>query len=124
MNSDRRPGSRLPDDDAYWQDLAARAVDAAFRRPGRAAEVPGRSPTPWWRGMSDAAFVLAASAALALIGGSLLLDDRSTRTATDAHALRGALVPEDDLLASLLNADEPPPPAALLRLVARREVER
>jgi hypothetical protein len=124
MNSDRRPGSRLPDDDAYWQDLAARTVVAAFSRPGPAAEVPGISPAPWWRGMSDAAYVLAASAALALIGGSLLLDDPSTRTATDADALRGALAPEDDLLASLLNADEPPPAAALLRLLARREVER
>jgi hypothetical protein len=125
MNIDRQPGSRLPEDPAYWQHLAARSVDAAF---GAAVEHAG-SPRdaanePWWRGMSDAAFMLAASAVFALIGGSLLLDNRLPRTTAEAHPLTGALAPDDDLLASLLNADAPPPAAAMLRLVALREVKR
>lgn len=124
MNSDRAHGSRLPDDPAYWHDLAERAIEAACEAPAAAAPAPAASDAPWWGGMSDAAFMLAATAALALIGGSLLLDDRSPRSVTEAHALTGALAPDDDVLASLLNAAEPPPATALLRVVARREVER
>lgn len=115
MSSDRQSGSRLPDDPAYWENLAARSVDAAF----------SPSATEWWRGMSDMAFVLAASAVLALLGGSLLLDDRSPDATTATHAFTGAFAPDDPLLASLVNATAGPPPAsALLRLVALREAER
>ena len=120
MNTDRRPGSRLPDDPAYWQGLAARSVDAALE-PHRAAPVVG---SPWWRGLSDAAFMLAASAVLALVGGFLLLDERSAVTTAGTHALTDAIAPDDDLLRRLMNADEPPPATAMLHLVARREVER
>ncbi|HSK19203.1 MAG TPA: hypothetical protein VK912_08685 [Longimicrobiales bacterium] len=135
MNTDR-PGSRLPDESAYWQDLAARSIDAAFdsgdadvalhgdgvAEPRNAALVVA---SPWWRGLSDAAFTLAASALLALVGGALLLDERSPVPAAEVHALTGAIAPDDDdVLTSLMNADEPPPAMAMLRVVARREAAR
>jgi hypothetical protein len=121
MSIDPQSGSRLPDDPAYWENLAARSVEAAFSAP----QPLGHSAIEWWRGMSDAAFVLAASAVLALIGGSLLLDDRSSGATTEMHSLTGAFAPDDPLLGSLLNEDAGPPPAsALLTLVALREAER
>jgi hypothetical protein len=144
MNIDRQSGSRLPDDPAYWENLAERSVQAAFgadaahdaspAAAAHAARVPFRHSAPqqlghyateWWRGMSDAAFVLAAGAVLALIGGSLLLDDRAPGAPTETHALTGAFAPDDPLLGSLLNAAAgPPPAAALLKLLALREAER
>lgn len=121
MSIDRQSGSRLPDDPAYWERLAARSVNAAFDPWWRGMA----AFDPWWRGISDAAFVLAASAVFALLGGSLLLGERSPRAAAEVHALTGALAPDDPLLGSLLNASSGPPPAsALLRLVALREAER
>lgn len=123
MNSDRRPGSRLPDDPAYWQNLAGRSIVSALEpRSGAPAVV-----SPWWHGLSDAAFTLAASALLAMVGGSLLLDERAPVPAPvsmEAHALTHAVAPDDDLLTSLMNPDEPPPATAMLRVVARREVQR
>lgn len=114
MSTGRRPGTRLPDDPAYWEDLAARSVAAAFG-----------ARDPWWRGVSDAAFVLAASAVLALLGGALLLDDRPPRDPTEAVAFTDALAPDDPLLVSLLRSPaEPPPATTLLRLVATREARR
>ena len=136
MNTDRRPASRLPDDPAYWQGLAARSVEKALASdeadvaPGGdvGPEPPDGAPviaSPWWRGLSDAAFMLAASALLALAGGSLLLDERSSPvTRMETHALTDAIAPDDDLLRRLMSADEPPPATAMLHLVARREVER
>lgn len=146
MNIDRRPGSRLPDDPAYWQRLAARSVEQAFAtgdahvashgdigpvdreeggrsriRPHNGASV---ASSPWWRDLSDAAFMLAASALFALVGGSLLLEERSPATTAETHALTSAIAPDDDLLSSLMSAEAPPPAIAMLRVVARREVER
>ena len=120
MNTDRRPGSRMPDDPAYWRGLAARSIDAALEPD---AAVPGEA-APWWQGLSDAAFMLAASALLALLGGTQLVEERQPVTATQTHALTNAIVPEVDLLSTLMNADEPPPAMAMLRVVARREVAR
>ncbi|MGH7481563.1 MAG: hypothetical protein ACRELV_05365 [Longimicrobiales bacterium] len=136
MNSDRRPGTRLPDDPAYWEELAVRSVDVAFGVSAgqaglRVAHGQGAAPDPWWRGISDAAFMLAASAVVALFGGSLLLGERSPRAMPDARpipqarALTAPLAPDDPLLASLLDASAGPPSAsALLELVALREEER
>ncbi|MGH7446323.1 MAG: hypothetical protein ACREK1_01165 [Longimicrobiales bacterium] len=138
MSSERRSETRLPGDPAYWEDLAARSVEAAFRSSIASAGGTtvghargGATFDPWWRAMSDAAFVLAASAVLALFGGAMLLDERSPRAMTEAHAmtegraLTGSLAPDDPLLASLLDAPAGPPPAAtLLRLVALRAGER
>jgi hypothetical protein len=131
MSSDRRSETRLPEDPAYWEDLAARSVAAAFRSSAASAGAfrrvharGGAAFDPWWRGMSDAAFVLAASAVLAVVGGSVLIDERSPRATTDARALTGALAPDDPLLASLLDAPTELPASALLRLVAVRGEER
>lgn len=148
MRSERRRGARLPEDPGYWEELAARSVDAAFgsstapaasrgQRAGVAGQPieshapPAHRPTrPWWGALSDASFMLAASAVLAVLGGSLLLDERTPvtlqpRAAAETHALMAALAPDDALLASLLDASAgPPTAAALLRLVALREVER
>lgn len=135
MNTDRRPGSRLPDDPAYWQGLAARSIDAALDsrdaddvpHGALVSETRSAAPTvasPWWGGLAEAAYMLAASALLALVGGSLLLAERSPVTTTETHALMDAIAPDDDLLASLMDADAPPPAMAMLRVVARREVER
>lgn len=122
MTFERKPGARLPDDPAYWERLAERAIDAAFNAPARRT---ASSAEPWWRTLSDASFVLAASAVLALLGGSLLLDDRLPGATPETHALTGAFAPDDPMLGSLLNATAGPPPAsALLRLVALREAER
>jgi hypothetical protein len=136
MSSDRRRGSRLPEDPEYWVNLTARSTAAAFGT----GSAPGRSGIPhahrsaedaWWGALSDAAFMLAASAALALLGGSLLLDERPSRAVTETNAtaetraLTAVLAPDDPLLASLLDASVgPPSAAALLKLVALREVER
>lgn len=129
MRSDRPSEARLPDDPAYWEDLAARSIDAAF---GGAT----RDRDAWWRGMSDGAFVLAASAVFALLGASLVVGERAPRATTNAHAfselhgltthlLGAALAPDDPMLATLLDASAgPPPPSALLRLVALREEAR
>lgn len=116
MNSDRRPGSRLPEDPAYWEELASRSVEAAFRS--------SAAFDPWWRAMSDAAFVLAASAVIAVFGGSLLLQERSAGPAMEGHALTSALAPDDPMLVTLLNAPAAPPASALLKFVALREEER
>lgn len=119
MSSEQRPGSRLPDDAEYWDDLAARSIDAALG-PSRSRVAAERA---WWCGLSDAAYVLAASALLAVIGGSLLLGERP-RAEADAHALADALGPVDPLLGSLLAASVEPPASALLTLVALREEAR
>lgn len=146
MNTERGPDSRLPEDAEYWERLAARSIDAAFRSPaaaprGSAATHPRGSAVgprhgfggrargvaaiePWWSALSDAAFVLAASALLAVVGGSLLLQERSAAPMVEGHALTSALAPDDPLLATLLNAPAAPTASALLKLVAVREEER
>lgn len=128
MTEDWRSETRLPDDPGYWDDLAARSIDAALQRTpaanaGEATAASGRATAtaPWWRGVSDAAFLLAASAALALLGGTLLLDEPSPRATPHAAAIAGALAPDDPLLRTLLNAPAEPQAGALLRLVALRE---
>jgi hypothetical protein len=139
MRSDRR----LPEDPAYWDELAARSIDAAF-----ALTVAGTASLEtyardrdafdaWWRGMSDAAFVLAASAVLAVFGGALLLDQRPPSATSETHALvappharaqphvfASALAPQDPLLATLVNARGEPGAFDLLRLLALREETR
>jgi hypothetical protein len=129
MSSDRPSETRLPDDPAYWEDLAARSIDAAFGGTARDRDA-------WWRGMSDGAFVLAASAVFALLGASLVVDARSPGGTAGAHAfaelhgstpgpIGAALAPDDPMLVTLLDASAgPPPPAVLLRLVALREEAR
>jgi hypothetical protein len=86
--------------------------------------------------MSDAAFVLAASAVLAVFGGALLLDQRPPRATSETHALTAppharaqphfanALAPDDPLLAALANARGEPAAFDLLRLIALREETR
>ncbi|HEX6134086.1 MAG TPA: hypothetical protein VFZ24_08985 [Longimicrobiales bacterium] len=118
-----RPGSRLPDDPRYWENLAARSVEAAFG--GAHARPESAAAYPWWRGLSESAFALAASAVLALAGGSLLIGVRSPRADQEPGAFAGALAPDDPLLRTLLDApDEPASGAALLELLALREEER
>lgn len=120
--SEQRAGSRLPDDARYWDDLAARSIDAALG-PARPRVAAARAA--WWSGLSDASYVLAASALLAVIGGSLLLDERPRAgAAADARALAESLGPVDPLLGSLLAASVEPPASALLTLVALREEAR
>ena len=138
MRSDRR----LPEDPAYWDELAARSIDAAFASPaagGASLEAHARDREAfdsWWRGMSDAAFVLAASAVLAVFGGALLLDQRPPRATSETHALTAppharaqpdfasALAPQDPLLATLANARGEAASFDLLRLIALREETR
>jgi hypothetical protein len=138
MRSDRR----LPDDPAYWDQLAARSLDAAIglTAPGGAAHRASARDRAafdaWWRGMSDAAFVLAASAVLAVFGGALLLDQRPPRATSETHALTApphartqldiasVLAPRDPLLATLANARGEPAAFDLLRLIALREETR
>ena len=138
MRSDRR----LPEDPAYWDELAARSLDAAFASPAAGAASPAAHARDrgafdsWWRGMSDAAFVLAASAVLAVFGGALLLDQRPPRATSETHALTAppharaqphfasALAPDDPLLATLANARGEPAAFDVLRLIALREETR
>jgi len=138
MRSDRR----LPEDPAYWDELAARSIDAAFGSPAAGAASPATHARDreafdaWWRGMSDAAFVLAASAVLAVCGGALLLDQRPRGATSETHALTApphegaqphfasALAPQDPLLATLVNARGEPAALDLLRLIALREETR
>ena len=114
MNSERKPGARLPRDEAFWERLAERSIRAAFDA------APG-TPAPWWHALSDASFALAASALLALVGGPLLAGERPMAAPTEASALASALAPDDPILTSLLlSRAAPPPPAVLLRLIALR----
>lgn len=112
MSVDLRSASRLPDDPGYWQELAARSIAAAH-------------PPRWWTSLSDAAYVLAASAVLALLAGGLLLGDRTDGATLERGTIRHALAPEDPLLRSLLASSAvAPAPATLLTLVAARQEER
>lgn len=127
--SSERPGSRLPGDPAYWEKLAARSVEAALRgaRAGSPSPLASRgavAASPWWRGLSDAALTLAASAVFALLGGALLLGERPERATTESSVFAAALTPDDPLLRTLLDAQVEPAAAALLRLIALREEER
>jgi len=134
MSSDRLPGTRLPDDPAYWDELATRSLDAAFGGvgvSGMASMHRTAALDPWWRGLADGALILAASAVLALLGASRMVGERSPGMSLQAHGLTGshpltaALAPDDPMLATLLNASAgPPPAAALLELIALREWER
>jgi hypothetical protein len=120
MNSERKPGVRLPHDEAYWEGLAERSIQAAFTAPRKPA-------SPWWHALSDASFVLAASAVLALLGGPLLVGERQAPTTPPGgvRVLATTLAPEDPMLTSLLlSRAGPPPPAVLLRLIALREERR
>jgi hypothetical protein len=109
MSGDWGLAKRLPEDPAYWERLAARAVDAA--RPGG-----------WWLSLSDSAFLLAASAVVALLGGALLVGERVPDAVPAASAIARALAPDDPLLRSLLDSPGSGPPAAsLLTLGAARE---
>ena len=133
MSTERRPGARLPADEAYWKALAARSIDAAYRRASDEAgdAVPSataRAATPahaWWRDVAASAFPLAAGAVLALLGGALLLGEPSSPAPAQPDAIARALAPDDPMLRSLLVAPADAPPAAiLLTLVALREDER
>ncbi len=118
MSTERRPGTRLPADEAYWNALAARSIDAAYRR----AAPPAHA---WWHGVADAAFRLAAGAVLALLGGALLLEAPPAPDTTQPDAIAHALAPDDPMLQSLLVTPASAPPASLLlTLAALREVER
>jgi hypothetical protein len=119
MTADPRPGARLPRDPDYWEQLSTRSTRAAF---GPAAPAPALEP--WWRAISDGAFALAAGAAFALLGGSLLLGARRATPSVDAQPVAQALAPDQPLLAALLDArGEPPSTALLLKLMALREGE-
>jgi hypothetical protein len=139
MRNDRR----LPEDPVYWDVLAARSIDAAFALPAAGAASPETHARDngafdaWWRGMADAAFVLAASAVLAVFGGALLLEQLPPRATSETHALAAppharaqpdffasALAPRDPLLATLANARAEPAAFDLLRLIALREETR
>jgi hypothetical protein len=137
MNSERVPGSRLPDDPAYWENLAERSVRAALGS-GTAAGIPHAhraAPDAWWRGLADGAYVLAASAVLALLGASLLLGERSSapmdaqvftrlHLLAEPHMLTAAFTPDDPMIATLLQAPGAPASSVMLRLVALREETR
>lgn len=117
MTADPRPGSRLPGDPEYWEQLSARATRAAF-------ELATQKREPWWGPISDRAFALAAAAAFALLGGSLLLNARPGSNPVHSRPLVGALAPEQPLLSAMLDAgDDPSPGSLLFRLMSLREVE-
>lgn len=113
MSANWRSGTRLPDDPEYWDRLAARSIEAALGTPRRRP-----AAKPWWGALSDHSFRLAASAALVLIGGALLLPDGSAAPVTGPHAARTSA---DPVLGSLLGtATEPPAVPLLLGLIALR----
>lgn len=112
MTVDPRPGGRLPRDPEYWEQLSRRSIRAAL-----GPAVPELQP--WWGALSKRAFALAAAAAFALLGGSLLLDARPASPA--GRPLAAAFSPDQPLLAALLDA--PPSTALLLKLMALREDE-
>lgn len=117
MNADPRPGARLPSDPDYWERLSARVTRAAFEPARPVLE-------PWWGLIADRAFALAAAAAFALLGGSLLLNARTGSNPIHPRPLVGALAPEQPLLSALLDAgDDPSPGSLLFRLMSLREVE-
>jgi len=123
----RRPG-RLPEDPAYWEELARRAIAAALGGPsvGASASVGGGGGgETWWTRVADSALVLAAAAVVAVLGGTFLMGERpSPAVPAGSSAIVSALAPEDPMLRSLLVPAGPPPASALVSLVALREGER
>jgi hypothetical protein len=128
MMNDRHEAGRLPRAQAYWDELAARSIDAAFRSSEAAAHNPARTDraeSPWWTGMAHAAPALAAVAAVALLGGIVLVGEAPPSAPAEPDAIMSALSPSEPMLRSLLlTTDAPPPAAALVSLVALRHRDR
>lgn len=120
---DRKWGGRLPDDEAYWDDLASRVIARAFRsHTTEVAATRGVSGSaPWWTRLADASVRLAAAAVLALLGGTLLLGEGPSPAAAP-DALMTRMSPEEPMLRTLiLDPTAPPPASALVNLMALRE---
>lgn len=85
MTKSRESGgllSRLPDDEAYWDELADRLVlDAAGRL--RAYRHAGQR---WWNGLSRLSTPLALAAAASIVGALLWLPEVGEGAGQDARA--------------------------------------
>lgn len=118
MTSERDTVSRLPREPDYWEGLSRRAIDAALGQSEAQLD-------PWWSVLSDRAYALAAAAAFALLGGSLLLGVRQTgESAVRPGPIAEAVAPDQPLLAAMLGAGSGPPAADLIfNLLVLREDE-
>ena len=103
--SEMRDLSRLPESDAYWQELEAKVLAAV------AADDALPMPASWWAPLAERAGVLGTLAAAAAIAALLLLP----RTG-DAVMLGALMRPPADLpvVAAFVAAPMPPPLHALM----------
>ena len=100
--SDLRELSKLPADQAYWDQLAATIVGDVFR-----------TPKPWWHGLEGRAVSLLGLAAAAAIAAIMLLPAREMQRDASAAALL-QLSSADPLAEQLLKSDAPPAVISLI----------
>lgn len=118
-----RPTSRLPDDPAYWEGLAARSVAAALATGGETAT--SSQPVPWWHWLSVSGYRLAAGAAVVTLLATLFRGERTAPAPAEPEPLATLVVPVDPLLRSVLETGTAAPDHnQMLRLVALRAEER
>ena len=96
---DYRELSRLPDDEAYWDELEARVMSGLGPRVARTAE--------WWAPLATRAYALGAIAVAAGVAALLLVPGRSAAPpAVGAGLFR---MPDDDpAFVAVLSAPAPP----------------
>ena len=105
---DRALRSRLPEDPAYWDDLAERIA----ARSAPTIETRGTRQAPWWSWMADFSPALAAAAVLALAGTWAFAPSASSEDTGGVLPVIGRAITPDDPMARVLLADSLPPAIA------------
>jgi len=125
MNDDRQKARRLPDDDAYWDDLVTRSLNAAFGDATASATDIAHDVETWWSPATRSAYALAVAAVLAVLLLLPLTDNGQPASDAEPDGIASALMPDEPLLRTLLSTPIRPTSAGLLvELIALREAER
>jgi hypothetical protein len=101
--------SRLPDDDAYWEDLTDRLVHDATER----LEAYRRGSHAWWHGLSRAAAPLTLAAVAAVVLAVLWLPEVPGPDGELVPDVFG-ITPTDAMADRLLGSSSPPTLATLI----------
>jgi len=111
--SEFRDLSRLPSDQAYWDDLEARIVGQAVGA-AKAGEVVGPG---WWAPLASRALALGGLAAAAGIAALLLVPPRIHDSRGNSTTL--LRLPHDPGMVAFLSAPEPPSLVSLMASLLR-----
>lgn len=110
--------SRLPDDPAYWDELAGRIAADAAPHLARRYERGGT----WWGALARACPGLAAAASIAVVAGGLALAANPAALDDSPYfEVARAIGPTDEVARLLLSEPAPPTVESLLPLMARGE---